>query len=160
MTRKPTLRTYAQPPQRLLPTLAIPLRHKVRRLIHPRLHLLQLLHLGELTRDDPQDDVLVFGQILQRLEPPGARRVVLEVVSVDVKLLEELGRDAVVAAFGEVPAADKVATAEVHADVQVGGAFGDAAVVEVDVLVQELVGRLGVGFVGCPAGEHLFRAEV
>ena len=98
--------------------------------------------------------------MFQRLEAAGARRVVLEVVGVDVELLEELRRDAVVAAFGEVPAADKVAAAEVHANMQVSGPLRDAAVVEVDVLIEKLVGGFGVGFVGGPAGEHLFGAEI
>ena len=39
----------------------------------------------------------------QGLEAVGARRVVFEVVSVDVQVLDELSSNSVVATFGEVP---------------------------------------------------------
>jgi hypothetical protein len=39
------------------------------------------------------------------------------------------------------------------------GAF-ETVVVERDVAVEELVGGLGVGFICCPAVEHLFGAKV
>lgn len=51
----------------------------------------------------------------------------------DVEVLEELGCDGVVAAFGKVPGADKVASAEADADVQVWEARAEAGVVEGDV---------------------------
>lgn len=75
------------------------------------LHILLILQLGELASDNTQNDVLVSGQELERLETTGAGGVVLEVVGVDVQFLEELDGDTVVATLGEVAAADKVTAA-------------------------------------------------
>lgn len=144
MTREPTLRAHPQPPQRIPSTLTIPPRHKVRSLIHPPLHLIQILQFRKLARDDAEDHILVLRQALQRLKASGSGRVVLEVVRVHVEIPEELLGDAVVAAFGEVTAVDEVAAAEVDADVHVGGAVGDAVVVESDVVVEGLVCGSGV----------------
>ena len=54
----------------------------------------------------------------------------------------------------------EVATADVDAEMEVGGALGDAGVVEVDVRVQLFVGGLAVSLVCLPGGEALFVAEV
>lgn len=160
VTRKPTLRADTEPLQRLLARTPRPTGHHVRSRVHPCLHLLLILELGELARQDAQDDVFVLRQVHQRLEAAGARRVVLEVVRVDVQGLEELDGDAVVAALGEVARVYKVAAAEVDADVHVRRAGREAGVVEGDVRCQQLGGGLRVGLVLLPTVEHLFRAEV
>ena len=157
MTRKPTLRTNTHPLQRLPHTLSTTLRNKLRSLQNPPLHLLQILQRRKFTRNDAQNHILVFRERLQRFEAAGARGVVFEVVRVDVEVLEEFLGDAVVAAFGEVAAVDEVAAADV---VHVGGALGDAGVVEGDVRVEGLVCGFGVEGVAGPAGEHFLGAEV
>lgn len=124
------------------------------------LHLLLVLELGELAGHDTQDDVLVLGELLQGLEATGTGSVVFEVVGVHVELLEELGGDAVVATLGEVTAADEVTTADVHTDVEVGGALGQQVVVQLDVLLEHLVGGVDVQRVFLPARQHLLGAEV
>lgn len=81
-------------------------------------------------------------QVEQGLEATGARRVVFKVVGGDVELLEELDGDAVVAAFGEVPGAHEVSSADVKANVHLLGMLGDAVVVRLDIGIQKLVRSL------------------
>jgi hypothetical protein len=109
MRREPALRAHPDPLQRLLPTLPGPFRHNLRGFVHPLPHLLLILHVRELGRDDPQNDVLVLRDVLERREPARARGVVFEVVGRYVQLLEELDGDAVVAPFREVAGASEVA---------------------------------------------------
>lgn len=157
VTRKSTLRTHPDPPQRLLPRLARAGSDKVGRLKNPLAHLVEVLELGELARNDAQHDVLVRRQLLERLEAARTLRVVLEKVRVDVDLVEELAGDAVVAAFAKVPAVGKVAAAEVQADVEIVWAALEAVVVELNVAVQQGFRVLACVF---ETLEHLFGAEV
>jgi hypothetical protein len=53
----------------------------------------------------------------------------------------------------------KVAAAEVDTEMHVCRAF-ETVVVEGDVAVEKLICSLSVGFVCCPAVEHLFGAKV
>ena len=55
---------------------------------------------------------------------------------------------------------DEVAAAEVHTNVHVGWAGGDAGVVEGYVGVERFFHRVRVQGVGVPAGDHLFGTEV
>lgn len=119
MTSKSTLRTNSQPIQRLLVALPRSLTNQLRRLLYLLLHLTDILQLRKFTRDQTQDHILTLRQLLERFETSGSRGVVFKVISVDVQVAEELGRNGVVAAFGEVAATDKVSTAEVYADVHV-----------------------------------------
>lgn len=124
------------------------------------LHLLLVLHGGELGGDNTQDDVLVGGEVLEGLEATGTLGVVLEVVGVHVKLLEELDGDAVVATLGEVTAADEVTAAQVDTDVHILGNADEAVVVQLDVLLEQLVGSVDVQGVSLEAVEELLGAEV
>lgn len=160
VTSKPALRANTTLLQRLLNRNPITLSNELSSLIHPLLHRLLVLELRELRGHDAQNDVLVTGQFLEGLEAASTLGIVLKVVGVDVELLEELGGDAVIAALGEVARADKVAAADVNADVEVSGALGERVVVQLDVLVEELVGGLVVQGVFFPALEHLVGAEV
>ena len=160
MARKPTLRADSHPLKRLFLTLSIPIRDKLRRLEHPLLHLFEVLQLGELARNHSHDDILVLGQLLERLEATSSCSVVFEVVGVDIELFKELGGNAVVAAFAKVPRVYEVAPADVNADVHVCRPLGDAGVVEVDVFFEKLVGGFSVDGVLLPAFEHGLRAEV
>lgn len=124
------------------------------------LHLLLVLHGGELGSDDSQDDVLVGGQELEGLEATGTGGVVLQVVGVHVQLLEQLDGNAVVTAFGEVTAADEVTAAQVDTDVHVGGQVGETVVVLLDVLLEHVVGAVHVQRVFLEAVQELVGAEV
>lgn len=138
----------------------VPLGDELGRIDDALLHLLLVLHSGELAGDDAENDVLVRGQVLEGLEAAGSLRVVLEVVGVHVELLEQLDGDAVVAALGEVAAADEVAAAQVHADVHVRWQADEAVVVQLDILLEHVVGGVHVERVLLEAVQELFRAEV
>lgn len=160
VTGKSALRTNPNLLQGLLDGSAVTLRNELGRVEHPLLHLLLVLQLGELAGHHSQDHVLVLGQFLERLEASGTGGVVLEVVGVNVELLEQLGGDVVIATLGEVTATNEVTTADVDADVEVGGALGEGIVVQLDVLVEQLQGSLLVQGVFFPALKHLLGAEV
>lgn len=89
----------------------VPLSNELSSINDPLLHLLLVLKFGELASDNTQNDILVGGQELERLETTGTGGIVLEVVGVDIQLLEELDGDTIIAALGEVAAADKVTAA-------------------------------------------------
>lgn len=139
---------------RVLARLSGTLGNPVRSLVDTRNHLLLVLELGELRGDHTKDNILVLGQVLERLEATGAGCIVLEVVCVDVQVLEELLRNVVVCALGEVTAADVVTTAKMNAKVHVRRSL-EALVVKLDVCVEHLVGGLVVGLVGGPALQHV-----
>ena len=101
MTSETALRTYAQSLDGLLFRLAATFGHELGRFVYPGFHLLFVLELRELAGDHTEYHVLVFGEELQWLEAAGSRGVVLEVVRRDVKVVEELLGDYVVAAFLE-----------------------------------------------------------
>jgi hypothetical protein len=137
-------------------------------------HLVLVLESGELGGDYTKNDVLVLGEVGKGLEATSARRVILEVVSVNVKVLQALAASServittyleqllcngVISALGEVAAADIVASAKVNTEMHVGRAL-KALVVELDVRIEHLVGRLVVFLVGGPAFQHVLRAEV
>lgn len=126
----------------------------------PSLHLLLVLHGGELGGDNTQDDVLVGGEVLEGLEATGTLGVVLEVVGVHVQLLEELDGDAVVATLGKVTAADEVTAAQVDTNVHVLGDTDEAVVVQLDVLLEHIVGSVDVQGVSLEAVKEFLRAEV
>lgn len=136
VTGKPTLRANTNLLQSLLSSDTVALGDELSGLVHPLLHLLLVLQLGELAGHHSQDHVLVFGELLERLEASSARGVVLEVVGVDVEFLKELGGNAVVATLGEMTAANEVAATDVDADVEVGRALGKGIVVQLDVLLE------------------------
>lgn len=94
VARKPALWTDTQPVERLLSPA-----HDLRRLVHAPLHRLELLHLRELARHEPEHDALVGRQVRERSEPACPRRVVLKVVRVDAEPVEEFDGDCVVAAL-------------------------------------------------------------
>lgn len=143
----------------VLSALVVALSDEVGSLVDAINHGLLVLELGELRGDDAEDDVLVLGEVLKGLEAASAGGVVLEVVGVDVEVLKQLLCNVVVRALGEVTAAHIVSAAQVDAQVHVCWAL-EAGVIELDVGVEHLVGRLGVVLVGGPALEHGFRAEV
>lgn len=179
MTRKSALRTDAQPLQRgcPVPVGAIARGDILGGLVDSLHHLVRILERGELGRHDAEHDVFIRGQVFERREAAGARRVVLEVEGVDVERGEHGLGDAVVGAFAEVLGAEVVAAAEVDAQVHVLGSLDGsksavwaargagvtdfkAGVVEAHVGAELFVGALEVFRVGGPAGEHGFRAEV
>ena len=127
--------------------------------MYPLHHLPLVLQLRELRRHNPNNHILVLRQMLQRLEPPRARRVVLEVIRRDVQVVEQRGRDAIVGALAEVFRADVVAAAEMDAEVEVGGPL-ETGVVEAHVGGELLVGGLEVFGVFLPAFQHGVGAEV
>ena len=160
MTCKPTLRAHTQSLQRFLSSLIVTLRYEISSLIHPLLHRLQVFHFREFASNNTEYDVLVRRQAFQWFEASCSRGIVLEVVCIHVHFLKQLLCNAIVATFGEVTAVDKVAATEMYADMHICGAFGEAVIVKVDVLVEGLVGCLGVRRVFLPAFEHLFGAKV
>lgn len=124
------------------------------------LHLLLVLHGGELASDDAENHVLVAGEVLEGLEATGALGVILQVIGVDVELLEQLDGDAVVSTLGEVAAADEVAAAQVHANVHVLGQTDETVVVLLDVLLEHVVGAVHVERILLEAAQELLRAEI
>lgn len=160
MTRKPTLRTDAQLPERLVLGPPGALRDVLRAFADARHHLRLVLELGKLGGDDAEDGLFVGRQVLEGGEGAGARGVVFEVERVHVEFAEEGLRDDVVASFGEVTGIDKVPAADMQTDVQVLGRCRDARVVEIDIGVEEVVGGVDVGGIGFPAVEELGAAEV
>lgn len=124
------------------------------------LHLFLVFHGGELGGDNAQDDVLVGGEVLEGLEAAGALGVVLQVVGVHVQLLEQLDGDAVVTTLGEVTAADEVTAAQVDTNVHVLGETDEGVVVQLDVLLEHVVGGVDVQRVLLEASKELLRAEV
>lgn len=160
MGAESTLRAYSNPLQSLLLSFTRSLGDPIRSVQHTLLHLLLILQLGQLCADNSDDNVLVGGEVLKRLEASGALSVVLEVEGVDVEVAEELLGDDVVLAFSKVTAADKVASAEVDTRVHVGGQLGEAVVVELDVGVQKVVDGADVVGVSGPAVAELLATEV
>jgi len=158
--RKATLRADTNLVERRIQRDVVTLSNDLGSVDNALLHLLLILHGGKLAGDDTQDDVLVGGEVLERLEATGTLGVVLEVVGVHVQLLEELDGDAVVAALGEVAAANEVAAAQVHSDVHVGGQVDEAVVVQLDVLLEHGVCAVHVCGVFLEAVQELLRAEV
>ncbi len=124
MRTEPALRTDADPLERLLARLAGPFSHKVRSLIYPSLRLLFVLQLPQLGTDTTDDDILVLGQELERLESAGPLGVIFQIEGVDVQILKQLLRNDVVRSLGEVAATDEVASAQVHACMHVLGTVG------------------------------------
>jgi hypothetical protein len=124
------------------------------------LHLLLVLHGSELAGHNAENDLLVRGQVLEGLEAAGALGVVLKVVSVHVELLEQLDGDAVVSALGKVAAANEIAAAQVHANVHVLGQADEAVVVQLDVLLEHVIGGVDVEGVLLEAVQELLGAEV
>lgn len=127
---------------------------------HAGLHLLLVLHSGKLAGDNAQDDILVWWQVLEGLETTGTLGVVLQVIGVHVQLLEQLDGDAVIATLGEVTATDEVAAAQMHANVHVRRQADEAVVVQLDVLLEQVVGAVDVERVLLEAVQELLRAEV
>lgn len=160
MGTETTLRADSDLLQRLLLSLASTLCHKLGRLVDPCLHLLLVLQLTKLGRDDANHDVAVFGQELKRLKATRALGVVLEVEGVDLQLGEKLLCDDVVRTFGKVATADEVAAAQVHTGMEIGGQLGDAVVVKRNVGVEERIDRADVVLVFGPALAELVGAEV
>lgn len=113
VAREAALGTDANPLQGLVSGLARPLGHDVSGSEDALAQLVHVLERGELAGDDAEDDVLVGRQLLEGLERPRPLRVVLQEVRVDVDLVEQLRRDAVVPALREVPAVGEVAPAQV-----------------------------------------------
>ena len=124
------------------------------------LHLFLVFHGGELGGDNAQDNVLVGGEVLEGLEATGTLGVVLQVVGVHVQLLEQLDGNAVIATLGEVTAADEVSAAQVDSYVHVLGETDEGVVVQLDVLLEHVVGGVYVQRVLLEAVEELLRAEV
>lgn len=160
MSTKSTLRAHSNPLQRLLLSLTRSLSDPIRSAQNSLLHLLLILQLRQLCANHTNDNVLVGGEVLERLEASGALSVVLEVESVDVEVAEEFLGDDVVFSFGKVTAADKVASAEVDACVHVGGKLGETVVVELDVGVQKVIDCADVVGVGGPTVAELLATEV
>lgn len=106
------------------------------------LHLFLVLQLGELASHDTQDDILVLGQDLEGLEATSTGSVVLKVVSINIQLLEELDGNTVIATLRKVTAVDEVTTAQVDTNVEVSGALSQAVIVQLDVLVEQVIGRV------------------
>ena len=119
MSTETALGTNSHSLKCLLLTLAHALSNPVRRAQDSLLHLLLVLQLGKLGADNADDDVLVLGEELQRLEAAGTLGVVLEVESVHVQVAEELLSNDVVLALGEVTATDEVTAAQMDAGVHV-----------------------------------------
>lgn len=124
---------------------------------HSVLQLLHILELRLLRRYNSENHVLVSRQELKRLKAAGALSVVLEVVSIDVKVLEELLGDNVVGTASEMLPVDPISAAEVNADVHVFWTGGETVVVQLDVSIQESVRIFAVVL---EALEHLWRAKV
>lgn len=160
VTGKTTLRANTKLVQGLLGGDTVTLCDELGCLVDALLHLLLVLQLRELAGHHTQDHVLVLGEFLQRLEASSTGSVVLKVVSVDVKFLEQFGGNTVIATLGEVTATNEVATTNVNSNVEIGGALGNGVVVQLDVLGERLIGGVLVQGVLLPAGKHLLVAEV
>jgi hypothetical protein len=85
--REPALRTDAALLDSVLARLSRALCDPISGLVDTSDHLVLVLELGELRCDDTEDDVLVLGQVGERLEATGTGCVVFEVVGVDVQVL-------------------------------------------------------------------------
>lgn len=78
----------------------------------------------------------------------------------DVQLLEEFNGDTVVAALGEVTAADKVTATQVNTDVQIGRQVGETVVILLDVFLKHGIGRVHIQRVLLEASQELLGAKV
>ena len=129
MSAEPALRTDADLLQCLITGLSSPFRHKFGSAVDAPFHRLLVLQLRELRADDTNDDVLILGQVLERLEAACPFRVVLQVEGVDVKVLEKLARNFVIRPLSEVSATNEVASTEMNSGVQIRGAFAYGVIV-------------------------------
>jgi hypothetical protein len=96
---KTTLRRNTHTLQSLLSRLPTALGNEISSLVHSLYHLLLVLQLRELASNNTQDNILVLGQMLQRLETSCARGIVLEVISIHIQILEEFGGNVIVSAL-------------------------------------------------------------
>lgn len=160
VTGETALRANANLFQGLLDGHVVALGNELGGIVDTLLHLLLVLHLGELAGHDAQDHVLVPRQLLKRSEASCTGSVEFEVVCVDVKFLEESRGNPIVASFREVAAANKVTTAEMDTDMHVSRTFGDAVVVQLDVLVKGLIGGTLIQRVGLPTRKHPLVTEI
>lgn len=157
MACKATLRGNTNSVQRLLLGLSGTLRDQLRCLVHPPLHLLLVLQLGELAGEQTQNDVLALGEVLERLKATSTGSVVFQVVGVNVQLVKQLSGNVIVSTLGEVSASDEVSSAEVDTNVVIRGALREAVVVKLDIGVKESVGVFAVVL---ETLQHLLGAEV
>ena len=130
---EPTLWADSNPLQSLLTRLTASLRDEVGRLEYPLLDLVLVLQFAELGADGTDDDILILGEELERLEATRTGRIVLKIESVHLEVGEELLGDDVVCTLGEVAATNEVAAAQMDACVEVCGQLADAVVVEANV---------------------------
>jgi hypothetical protein len=84
---KPALRADTALLDSILARLPGALCNPISSLIDTSDHLILVLELGELRSDDAENNVLVLGQVRERLEASGAGCVVFEIVGVDVQVL-------------------------------------------------------------------------
>ena len=124
------------------------------------LHLLLVFHGSKLAGHNTENDVLVSRQVLQGLEATGTLGIVLQIVGVHVQLLEKLDGNSIITTLGEVTAADEVTAAKVNSDVHILGETDEGVVVQLDVLLEHVVGGVDVQRVLLEAGKELLRAEV
>lgn len=160
MRSKATLRADTNLVKGSLEGSVVTLGDELGRIDDTLLHLLLVLHGGELAGHNAEDDVLVRGKVLEGLEAAGALGVVLEVVGVHVEFLEQLDGNAIVATLGEVAAADEVAAAQVNTDVHVLGQTDEAVIVLLNILLEHIVGGVDIQGVLLEAAQELLGAEV
>jgi hypothetical protein len=87
---KTTLRADAALLDRILSRLSSALCNPVGGLVNTGNHLILVFKSGEFGGDHTKNDILVLREVGKRLEATSASRVVLKVVGVDVKVLQEL----------------------------------------------------------------------
>lgn len=182
-TGKPALRADANVGHGLGDAPALSAGDDPRGLAHAALDRLGVLEPRVLGGHDAQHDVLAPGQEAERLEPPGARVVVLEEEGVVVEGGEELLGDFFVRPLAEVHRFGKVAcqstrkkrlgtrqschgvlrrwtgltSAYVKPNMHVGRPAGNAVIVRPQVQVQQAVGIVALGAQG---RDHVVGAKV
>lgn len=135
---------------------ALALRDRVCGTQHALFQHVQRLHLGVLGRHHAQHDGLVDGQMAQRREIAGPRAVELEVKQAVRGLVEQLARDALVAAARQAHAVGEVAAADVEPHGEVGGQVRHGVVVRRDIQLEQ---PLQVDAVGAAGGDEGLVAE-
>lgn len=109
MTSKPTLRTHSHPVQGLLSGLIGSFSDNVGGAIDSLSELLLIFQFCKFGCNNPQNDILVFGEMKQWLKSPSPRSVILQIECIDVEVLEELCGNVLVASFGKVTRSKEIA---------------------------------------------------
>lgn len=111
-------------------------------------------------RERERPTILISRQMRKRRKRASTRRVELQVKRLNRKGSKERRCDAIISAFREMSRTAEITTTNVQAKVHLVLVLGETVVVAIDVHFEKLVQGFRVRFVGVPAFDHFFGAEV